>query len=60
MNLRTNVLTHVLSLLALLALWQVSASLAQDRVLPSPAAVVQSMSAGFQDGELPYSIGVRP
>ena len=58
MNLRSNVFIQILSLLALLALWQVSASIAQSRVLPPPLEVFQVTLAGFQDGDLPYSIGV--
>lgn len=58
MSLRTNVFIQILSLLALLALWQVSASIAQSRVLPPPLEVFQVTLDGFQDGDLPYSIGV--
>lgn len=58
MSLRTNVFVQILSLLALLALWQLSASIAQSRVLPPPIEVFHVTLAGFQDGDLPYSIGV--
>jgi len=58
MTLHRRTLVQVLSLALLLALWQVAAMLVQDRVLPLPTVVFNVMVAGFQDGEIPYNIGI--
>jgi NitT/TauT family transport system permease protein len=55
---RSSVLVQVLSLAALLALWQFAAVLADSRVLPAPLAVLEVLLAGFEDGEVPYHIGI--
>jgi len=55
---RSAVLLQTLSLLALLALWQVAAVIVQHRVLPPPVEVFQVLLAGFEDGEIPYHIGI--
>jgi len=51
MAIRSTVLVQVLSLAALLALWQFAAVLADSRVLPPPLQVLEVMIAGFEDGE---------
>lgn len=58
MTLRSTALVQVLSLGALLALWQGAAMLVQSRVLPPPVEVFGIMVAGFEDGEIPYHIAV--
>lgn len=58
MTLHRRTLVQVLSLALLLALWQAAAMLVQDRVLPLPTVVFNVMVAGFQDGEIPYNIGI--
>ena len=58
MAIRSTVLVQVLSLAALLALWQFAAVLADSRVLPPPLQVLEVMIAGFEDGEVPYHIGI--
>lgn len=55
---RSAVLIQTLSLLALLALWQVAAVIVQHRVMPPPMEVFQVLLAGFEDGEIPYHIGI--
>jgi NitT/TauT family transport system permease protein len=55
---RSSVLVQVLSLAALLALWQIAALLADSRVLPPPLEVLEVLIAGFEDGELPFHIGI--
>ena len=55
---RSAALLQTLSLLALLALWQVAAAIVQHRVLPPPIEVFQVLLAGFEDGEIPYHIGI--
>ena len=55
---RSSVLVQVLSLVALLALWQLAAILADSRVLPPPLEVLEVLIAGFEDGEVPYHIGI--
>lgn len=55
---RFSVLVQLLSLAALLALWQLAATLAGSRVLPPPLEVLEVMLAGFEDGEIPYHIGI--
>ncbi len=55
---RSTVLVQLLSLAALLALWQVAAMLADSRVLPPPLEVLEVLIAGFEDGEVPYHIGI--
>jgi NitT/TauT family transport system permease protein len=48
-----------LSLLLLLALWQLAAALAADpRLMPSPAAVLAAIAAETASGELPYHLAV--
>jgi NitT/TauT family transport system permease protein len=47
-----------LSLLLLLAVWQVVAAAAESRVLPPPLVVLEAMVAGFRDGELPLHIAI--
>ena len=51
-------LLQMLSLLALLALWQLASVIVQHRVMPPPLEVLQVLLAGFQDGEIPYHIGI--
>jgi NitT/TauT family transport system permease protein len=58
MAIRSTVLVQILSLAALLALWQFAAVLADSRVLPPPLQVLEVMIAGFEDGEVPYHIGI--
>ncbi len=55
---RSTVLVQLLSLAALLALWQFAAMMADSRVLPPPLAVLEVLLAGFEDGEVPYHIGI--
>ena len=55
---RSSVLVQVLSLAALLALWQFAAVLADSRVMPPPLEVLDVLVAGFEDGEVPYHIGI--
>ncbi len=55
---RSNVIVQVLSLAALLALWQGAAMLADSRVLPPPLEVLEVLLAGFENGEVPYHIGI--
>jgi len=55
---RSSVLLQVLSLAALLALWQFAAVLADSRVMPPPLEVLDVLAAGFEDGEVPYHIGI--
>lgn len=53
------VLVPALSLLALLALWQLLASLAAaPRLLPPPAAVLAKIVADSADGELPWNLAI--
>lgn len=58
MNLHRRTLVQVLSLAVLLVLWQGAAMVVRDRVLPTPTVVFDVMLAGFQDGEIPYNIGI--
>jgi NitT/TauT family transport system permease protein len=58
MSLKSNVLLQAVSLLALLVLWQLAASIMESRVLPPPADVLAAILRGFEDGELPSNIGV--
>ena len=51
-------LTRILSFGALLLLWQLGASVADPRKLPSPQTVLSVLIDGFADGTLPYHIGV--
>ena len=55
-------LLPVTSILGLLLLWQLAASLAADpRLLPSPAAILATQIEQTASGELPYHLGVlRP
>ena len=55
---RSSALIQILSLLALLTLWQVDAIIVQHRVLPPPLEVFQVLLAGFEDGEIPYHVGI--
>ena len=55
---RSSILIQVLSLAALLALWQFAAVLADSRVMPPPLEVLDVLLAGFEDGEVPYHIGI--
>jgi NitT/TauT family transport system permease protein len=48
----------LLSLLALLAIWQLAAALLDSRVLPQPLAVLEIILAGIADGSIPYHVGV--
>lgn len=48
----------LLSLLVLLALWQLAASLLASRALPPPLAVLQIIIAGIADGSIPYHVAV--
>ena len=48
----------LLSLLALLALWQVAAALLDSRVLPTPLTVLHVILAGLADGSIPYHVGI--
>jgi NitT/TauT family transport system permease protein len=48
----------VLSLAALLAIWEIAAYFAQSRYLPSPATVAGVVSEGVRSGEIPYHVGV--
>jgi NitT/TauT family transport system permease protein len=53
------VLVPALSLLALLGLWQIAASLAGDaRLMPPPAAVLAKVAAETATGELPFNLAV--
>ncbi len=58
MTIRSAALIQTLSLLALLALWQVTSVIVQHRVMPPPIEVFQVLLAGFEDGEIPYHIGI--
>ncbi len=58
MAFRSSVLLQALSLVALLASWQLLALLVESRVLPPPLEVFKVMVAGFKDGEIPYHIGI--
>jgi NitT/TauT family transport system permease protein len=58
MAFRSSVLIQALSLVALLAIWQLLALLVESRVLPPPLEVFKVMIAGFKDGEIPYHIGI--
>ena len=49
---------HALSLLALLLIWQLAASLAESRVLPPPLMVLEVLEREIASGELPYSLAV--
>ncbi len=55
---KSTALVQALSLAALLALWQIAAMAAQSRVLPPPLEVFAVMVAGFEDGQIPYHIGI--
>jgi NitT/TauT family transport system permease protein len=46
------------SIVALLLIWAVAASLSEARHLPTPAAVFDAMGDGMRSGELPYHVGV--
>ncbi|MGF1611869.1 MAG: ABC transporter permease [Kiloniellales bacterium] len=48
----------LLSLLALVALWQAGASLLDSRALPPPLAVLEIIVAGLADGSIAYHVGV--
>ena len=48
----------LLSLLALLAIWQLAAALLDSRVLPQPLAVLEIILAGIADGSIPYHVGI--
>jgi NitT/TauT family transport system permease protein len=53
------VLVPLASLLALLALWQLAASLAANpRLMPSPAAVLAQIGIDSASGELPWNLAV--
>jgi NitT/TauT family transport system permease protein len=58
MMLRSLPWRHALSILALLALWQLAASLADSRMLPGPAAVLAVMARETANGHLPYNLAV--
>ncbi|MDH3242659.1 MAG: ABC transporter permease [Alphaproteobacteria bacterium] len=58
MSLKSNVLLQGVSLLALLVLWQLAASIMESRALPPPVDVLAAILRGFEDGELPYNIGI--
>jgi NitT/TauT family transport system permease protein len=47
-----------LSALALLAVWQSAASIAQSPLLPSPAAVAQALARLITHGRLPVDLGI--
>ncbi|BBL72272.1 ABC transporter permease [Methylogaea oryzae] len=48
----------LLSLLALLALWQTAAQLAGSQALPTPAAVAQVLARELASGRLPHHLGI--
>ncbi|MGH6927757.1 MAG: ABC transporter permease [Dongiaceae bacterium] len=50
--------TRILSFGALVLLWQLGASVADPRKLPSPQTVLSILVDGFADGTLPYHVGV--
>ncbi|CAL1239467.1 ABC transporter permease [Candidatus Methylocalor cossyra] len=53
------ILTHpLMSLIALIALWQLAAMAAATPVLPSPAAVGRVLVAEIRSGQLPYHLGI--
>jgi NitT/TauT family transport system permease protein len=53
------VLFPVVSLLLLLALWQLAASLAgSPRLMPPPATVLEKIAAETATGELPWNLGI--
>lgn len=53
------VLIPALSLLALLALWQIAALLAHNpRLMPAPAAVLAKIGADSLTGELPWNLAI--
>jgi NitT/TauT family transport system permease protein len=58
MAFRSSVVIQALSLIALLAIWQLLALLVESRALPPPLEVFQVLVAGFEDGEIPYHIGI--
>jgi NitT/TauT family transport system permease protein len=49
---------YVASILALLLVWQVAASLIADRVLPSPATVLAVLLREIETGALPLHLGI--
>ncbi|MFQ5775070.1 MAG: ABC transporter permease [Kiloniellaceae bacterium] len=55
---RATVWYQALSFGALLAVWQLSATLLGSRVLPPPDAVMGALVAGFKDGEIPYHVAI--
>jgi len=48
----------VASIVALLIVWQIAASLVQDRVLPTPAAVLIVLEREIESGALPWHLAV--
>jgi len=49
---------RLLSFVALVAVWQLAATLAASHLLPSPAAVIAIMSTEIARGELPFHVGI--
>ncbi len=47
-----------LSILALLALWQLAAAMVESRTLPPPLVVFDVLVAGFANGEIPYHLAI--
>ncbi len=58
MNVKSPLALQGLSLIVLLAVWQIAALLVQSRVLPPPLEVFEILVRGVADGELIYHISV--
>lgn len=51
-------LLPLVSLISLIALWQITAALLQSSVLPTPIKVIQVLIDATVSGDLPYNLGV--
>lgn len=58
MTRRFAIWSPALSILALLALWQLASAMVETRTLPPPLAVLDVLVAGFADGEIPYNLAI--
>lgn len=55
---RFNIVPLILSFVALIAIWQLSATLADSRMLPPPWTVLVVLAEALADGELLFHVGI--
>lgn len=58
MSFRFTYWPHLVSLAALIVIWQAAAGLADSRVLPGPLAVFEALTISAGDGELFHHVGI--